>query len=296
MADMKASNGNASVKQHFHLANVAHQIMHSRVRHGFHCHASDSQTARLEQVREDNGDLGLALTRIWIGLAVKHREDHSIEIGFACHDGTYTMDFAVHVLYARNESRERPVATPDTQAQGVAEYLMDIIREYSRRNLYKILGAGLSSELVALSPQLPSLLWAELDILSMNLVRDGHFDEVDEVADSMARKCVMWFGPNGLPRLQVGHFNDVEVDLNGRAQFTILKQYEEDVAPRTARAAAKFAHSLKTGQKNIAFFSATPQGGGVALMRHALLRYLGLAGVNCTWYVTHLQRSGTSPD
>ena len=35
----------------------------------------------------------------------------------------------------------------------------------------------------------------------------------------------------------------------------------------------------------MAFFSATPQGGGVALMRHALIRFFRLVGVDCTWWV-----------
>jgi hypothetical protein len=280
MDSLTASNG---TKPHLHLTDLIHQIMHTRVRQNFHCHASSSQCARLEQVREEDGDLGLALIRIWIGLAVKQREDHSIEIGVACHDGTYTMDFAVHVLYAVVEGHEHSPSTEAEKAQAIAGYLIDVVRKYSSRNLYKILGAGLSSELVAMSPQLPSMLWSELDILPMALIRDGHFTDVDEVADSMARKCVMWFGPSGLPRLQVGHFNDVEVDLNGQARFTTLEQYEKSVSPRTARAAATFAHSLKTGHKKIAFFSATPQGGGVALMRHALLRYLGIVGVDCNW-------------
>jgi len=35
----------------------------------------------------------------------------------------------------------------------------------------------------------------------------------------------------------------------------------------------------------IAFFSATPQGGGVALMRHALVRFWDQLGVKLNWFV-----------
>ncbi|KJX95513.1 trehalose synthase like protein [Zymoseptoria brevis] len=286
MADKHITNGTAKPQSHPHLADVMHQVMHSRVKHNFKCHASNNnQTAQLEQkVRvDDSNGSGPGLTRIWIGLAVKHA-DHTIEIGCACNDGTYTMDFAVHELYARTD-KHQPMASPTEKAQAIAGHLIEMISKYSQKNMYKVLGAGLSSELVALSPQLPSMLWADFDILPMALVKDGDFTDVDELADSMARRCVLWFGPNGLPRLQVGHSNNVEVDLNGQAQFTILEQYEKDMSPRTARAVATFAHPLTTGNKKIAFFSATPQGGGVALMRHALLRYAHLVGVDCTWYV-----------
>jgi len=35
----------------------------------------------------------------------------------------------------------------------------------------------------------------------------------------------------------------------------------------------------------ITFFSATPQGGGVALMRHALVRFGDKLGVKLNWFV-----------
>jgi hypothetical protein len=51
---------------------------------------------------------------------------------------------------------------------------------------------------------------------------------------------------------------------------------------------AKFIALSKHLQANkikISFFSATPQGGGVALMRHALIRLWRLVGVDAKWFV-----------
>lgn len=45
-----------------------------------------------------------------------------------------------------------------------------------------------------------------------------------------------------------------------------------------------YAGQLKQKGTKIAFFSATPQGGGVALMRHALVRLSRLVGVDLAWY------------
>jgi alpha,alpha-trehalose phosphorylase (configuration-retaining) len=45
----------------------------------------------------------------------------------------------------------------------------------------------------------------------------------------------------------------------------------------------KFANSLKKRGTKVAFFSSTPQGGGVALMRHALVRFAKVMGVDLTW-------------
>ena len=46
-----------------------------------------------------------------------------------------------------------------------------------------------------------------------------------------------------------------------------------------------FVTALKKTNTKIAFFSSTPQGGGVALMRHALVRLAKLLDVDLTWYV-----------
>jgi len=47
----------------------------------------------------------------------------------------------------------------------------------------------------------------------------------------------------------------------------------------------KYAKSLKENNVKIAFFNSTPQGGGVALMRHALIRLFRVIGLDATWYV-----------
>jgi hypothetical protein len=45
-----------------------------------------------------------------------------------------------------------------------------------------------------------------------------------------------------------------------------------------------YADQLKDKGTRIAFFSSTPQGGGVALMRHALVRISQVTGVELRWY------------
>jgi len=45
----------------------------------------------------------------------------------------------------------------------------------------------------------------------------------------------------------------------------------------------KYAADLKERKVKIAFFSSTPQGGGVALMRHALVRFSKVLGLDLKW-------------
>jgi hypothetical protein len=79
--------------------------------------------------------------------------------------------------------------------------------------------------------------------------------------------------------------NKVCVDVDGRAHLTRLEDYQSSVHANTWKATMHYAASLKKNNTKIAFFNTTPQGGGVALMRHALIRFLQLVGVDCAWYI-----------
>ena len=79
--------------------------------------------------------------------------------------------------------------------------------------------------------------------------------------------------------------NIVGVDVNGKAQISDLADFQGTVHPNTWKATMHFADSLKKNDTKIAFFNSTPQGGGVALMRHALIRFLRLIDVKCQWQV-----------
>ncbi|KAF9264756.1 trehalose synthase [Marasmius fiardii PR-910] len=109
---------------------------------------------------------------------------------------------------------------------------------------------------------------------------------LDEQADSAARKCIMHFGPNNNPRLTIGPRNQVTVDAAGKIHLIDdLDEYKKTVGPATWNAVNKLADELRERKIKIGFFSSTPQGGGVALMRHALIRFLTLLDVDVAWYV-----------
>jgi len=109
---------------------------------------------------------------------------------------------------------------------------------------------------------------------------------LDEQADSAARKCLMYFGPNNNPRLSIGPRNQVTVDAAGKIHLLDdLEEYRKSVGAGTWRAINKLADELREKNIKIGFFSSTPQGGGVALMRHALIRFLNLLDVDAAWYV-----------
>lgn len=93
------------------------------------------------------------------------------------------------------------------------------------------------------------------------------------------------FGPSLAPLLQVGYRGVVEVDAGGRAHILSLDDFKTTCSENTWNSMMHFVTALKKSNTKIAFFSSTPQGGGVALMRHALVRLAKLLDVELTWYV-----------
>ncbi|KAH9001539.1 trehalose synthase [Lactarius akahatsu] len=109
---------------------------------------------------------------------------------------------------------------------------------------------------------------------------------IDEQADSAARKAILHFGPGNNPRLSIGPRNQVTVDAAGKIHLIDdLDAYRNSVGEGTWNAVVQLADELREKKVKIGFFSSTPQGGGVALMRHALIRFLTLLDVDAAWYV-----------
>jgi glycosyltransferase involved in cell wall biosynthesis len=69
------------------------------------------------------------------------------------------------------------------------------------------------------------------------------------------------------------------------AQLIGVSDFRDSVHHNTWEATMNLAASLKKRNTKIAFFNSTPQGGGVALMRHALVRFCRAIEVDCKWYV-----------
>lgn len=192
-----------------------------------------------------------------------------------------------------------PSSTPITTKElpdFLAKFLISRLKEYQQDHHYKYVGAGINQRTVKYCPQLPSRLWQELDIVPLVLEDKPHPDAfrakrghihiyVDEEADSMARKALLFFGPSGQPRVSVGYQNLVQVDCGGRAAICSADDFRGSVRDPTWKATMKYVESLKQNNVQIAFFNSTPQGGGVALMRHAMIRFLRTMKVDASWYV-----------
>lgn len=136
---------------------------------------------------------------LFTGIAALDRQDGGFDIGFASHDGTYSIDFATFVLEGnqKNEAATNGHTNLPFNEHAIidADWFVEKIRNYTQKNMYKFVGAGLTKRVLDLSPQLPSRLWSDLDIVPLvfgdeeGRVKDAH--TCDELADTVARRCVV---------------------------------------------------------------------------------------------------------
>ncbi|KAJ5135712.1 uncharacterized protein N7515_004990 [Penicillium bovifimosum] len=253
----------------------------------FSRHDSQFQQSRILPHMRKNDWSGPVSNTIYVGVCVSKAADSGPHIAIAFRDPTYLLDFL--------EKSLPPAATE----LDISQSIINELKNYSDVHLEKILGVALPRTLHGRMPSLSQRLWAELDILPILLDEESSIESsadnetcvhlidkgIDEQADSLARKCTRFFGPNELPILHVGFLGDVGVDAHFHIKLTNKDCFQQSVRPKTWLAMEHYAKELKQRKVKIAFFSATPQGGGVALMRHALIRLAHEVGVDVKWYV-----------
>ncbi|EJD52898.1 trehalose phosphorylase [Auricularia subglabra TFB-10046 SS5] len=264
------------------------------------------------------------LSPMWAGLAANVLPNKAgIEVAISIHDGTYSTDFAQTTIRFQNAGPaetqaaiEKHIVTTlrNFSTQHLCKFLgagvtvillnevpnlctvlwrdLDIVpcvfnilpfaKDYSaHRNKRNLLSPHADTYLSIPPSSAESESDAEAEPKTHSIPRT-----LDEQSDSAARKCVMFFGPNNNPRLVIGHRNRVEVDAGGKIHLIDdLDVYRATVGSGTWNSVIKFAEELRGRNIKIGFFSSTPQGGGVALMRHALIRFLRLLDVDAAWYV-----------
>ncbi|KAF7125712.1 hypothetical protein CNMCM5793_002005 [Aspergillus hiratsukae] len=231
---------------------------------------------------------GPPFSAIYAGIATHfHVFSSGASFAIAVRDSSYLLDFAQYDFRSGNRS------------QGWSEFsnfILAKLREYQEEHCEKFIGLAMQAELAEKCPELCSLLWLELDIIpivlrkaeehvSWGLYEQDILYKLDEQAESIARKCIRFFGPSQAPVPEIGLRGLVEVDAAFHVKLTRLADYETTVGSATWAAVNKYASDLKQRRVKIAFFSATPQGGGVALMRHAMVRFAKVIGVDLRWYV-----------
>lgn len=148
------------------------------------------------------------------------------------------------------------------------------LRYYARRNKLKIVGAGIQKKRGW--KEIFSKLWLELDISPFAFKENGATPT--KVAQKAALYVKKQFEEDGSYLAKVDKKNKVICP-----PLVKLADYESITPPEDFELLLNEAKKFKG--KKIRFFSATPQGGGVALMRHAMMRLFGELGVKASWHI-----------
>lgn len=206
-------------------------------------------------------------------------------VALAIRDTTYLLDFFQSDLPTTEHGCD----------ENVVDYVLTKLRQFSSEHFEKVMGLAMPQRLAQRCPDICSRLWLDLDVIPLALpdeprhipASDTDWDSryTDEQAESLGRKCVRLFGPDSVPLLQVGLKGAVEVDTGFHVQLVHLEDFQRTVSDRTWAAVEYYAAQLKEKKTRMAFFSATPQGGGVALMRHSFVRFAHFLGVDFSWCV-----------
>lgn len=225
------------------------------------------------------------------------------------HDGYSGIDYTIQTLgndYSVNLDASIQAINQafDKNLRKLEECIIIWLQEYSEKHHCKILTAGIGVSLgvenlcrsggdvflchrinVSGKLKLLSKLWFDCDILPIIVETKG--STIDERACSAIRKalnCIIT-GQFAVTKPLVGFRHRVEVDLDGRAHFADLENYESVTDGQHFDLLLKYSESSREKGLKIAFFNSTPQGGGVATMRHSIIRILRLLKVNVQWYV-----------
>lgn len=208
---------------------------------------------------------------LYIGIAILYSSDTICRFGIYIHDGFWSYDFY-----------KEKVTTPER----LYDTIIDFIRVYQFERQCKVVMAGLVNCKSSHLHNLGRRLWFELDIVPCILRASG--SSLDEKSCSAARKTNQYISPTGLPglcKIEVGYRHEVEVDSNGKLSYCSLEDYRPFITDDTWMDLLKTSELVRKSRKRIVFFNSTPQGGGVAIIRHSTIRMFKLLDIDAHWFV-----------
>ncbi|RHZ73316.1 hypothetical protein CDV55_105757 [Aspergillus turcosus] len=243
--------------------------------HSFQRRISEHQKKRWQEEQKLAAWSGPTSEIRYACITAKKVDEQSIHLVIAVRDAVYPLDFLEHRFHLPAENLDA----------NITDFILEELRKYSLNHAERFIGTYLPTELTEMCPRLASRLWLELDVMPL---ADR---SMTRWAEYLAMKCVRLFGPNNIPLLQVGFRGLVEVDSGFMMHLATLDDYKGTVSERTWTALERLAVQVREKKIRIALFSATPQGGGVALIRHAFLQLSKLLHLDVQWYVPQ-PRSG----
>jgi glycosyltransferase involved in cell wall biosynthesis len=165
--------------------------------------------------------------------------------------------------------------TRDVHLRKATAILLKWLRDSAKQQNRQIVAASLQQQN---DQQLKaaSKLWLQQDIVPYIISSEDAANQ--QALEKQVRTLASHFDENNIVKVDISTDHEVEV-----AALVTLEDYRKLTPPSDFALLTRLVEAFQG--KKLAFFSATPQGGGVALMRHALIRLLRLLEVDAHWYV-----------
>lgn len=213
---------------------------------------------RLENILEEAKDI--------------QRKIEKLSIPPATYVGTHIGDEGFHI--AEYGGTRSSITNHTIDKDKAAETILSWLKRQGKDQNLKFVAAGISGKIN--HEELASKLWLDLDIVPYLHYEFKKTSEetVDEIAKNVQEK----FDENNLVKVNLLENNEAEI-----AFLTTFEEYKKTSPKKQIDDLLKLAEDFKG--KRMIFISATAQGGGVALMRHALIRLFRLIDVNADWYI-----------
>ncbi|MFH0930045.1 MAG: glycosyltransferase [Candidatus Moraniibacteriota bacterium] len=164
-------------------------------------------------------------------------------------------------------------------AKNIDRKIFSWLDKFAAKNEMKIVGCGLVAEETSKKiDELTSDLWLKQDIVPY--IFSIHSKNPKKKARSAAAEVAERFGHD--------HIVDVSFDPERRVRtvhLADLNDLKRSIGREDFLELRDLAEKFKEQEGKLYFFSSTPRGGGVAIMRHAIIRLFRLLGVDANWYV-----------
>jgi glycosyltransferase involved in cell wall biosynthesis len=169
-------------------------------------------------------------------------------------------------------------ATRAVHLRNATAVLLKWLKDAAHQQDRQFIAASLQQQDAHTSLETASRLWLQQDIVPFIVSSENAVEGKQQSIEKQVRDVAAHFDENNIVKVGISANHEVEV-----AELVTLEDYRK-VTSREDFALLKTLVQAFSG-KRLVFFSATPQGGGVALMRHALIRLLRLLDVDAHWYV-----------
>lgn len=161
----------------------------------------------------------------------------------------------------------------------VDQKIFSWLYKFPLRHYVKIIGAGIViNGDDKRERKLAADIWLKEDIAPILLKNNGGTSE--EKAIKALEEAKERFKDDNILDIKFDHKRKVVVE-----EMTRLEDFKKMVSAEEFELARKLAAKFKKQRGRLVFFSSTPQGGGVALMRHGLIRFFRQLGVSADWHV-----------